>query len=336
MKPLMAEFFRRHAKGDKWVPFHTVLGTHELYIQRRIGGLPYLSEGEKYALACGFSGSRWPELYDECVMDPCFPPGAGPASPEGRALLADPAEAFQRGGVVHRRFDTYRARGGRLHTLAYSPRPIPTGASGDEYTFYILERTRTFLEMGKALHPQLDSLVKSGGWQAVDAAMQQTKWLGPTLGKMFLVSTHLAIPRLGLLEHGTEVGIGAQEAFKLVYPGIQAPKDFSMLPDRRELLLGLRRQVCGPDGASGLDALEPRLRPMVAWCAERAKARYGPLGVPAECFSDHLGVLDFQVALCEWRKFRNNVDHRRTSGRGVLLGAADPGPLPSKKKRKTK
>jgi hypothetical protein len=227
----------------------------------------YLSEAERYALACGFSGSRWAPLYLEAILDPCFPPVGSTEhahlSPERRAearlILDDPATALARGGLVHGRFLAYRARGGKLHTSCFSPRPVPKGAVGDEYTFYILERTRTFLEMGKAVFPQLATLLAKAptatapstgpaapsvaavpsaaagsagsapsaagaSWEAVDDLLQETRWVGPTLGKMFLVSTHLCQPRLGLLASGCEVGIGAQEAFKLLWPGSQAPK----------------------------------------------------------------------------------------------------------------
>lgn len=281
LQPLMDTFFSRHAKGDKWVPFHAVLGHHETYIIQRIWSLKYLSGGERYALSCAFSGSRFPALFDETVMDPCFPPQLKDdggeetttaeqqqqqqqPTAEGRLILDNPSVAFARGGSVHKRFLAYRKRGGKLHTTAFSPRPVPAGACGDEYTFYILERTRTFFEMGKALYPRLDGLVAGtttptkqeaeaeavvggggassasasatsgeasggaagaeggGGWEAVDLAMQETKWVGPTLSKMFLVSTHLCLPRLKLLDAGIEVGIGAQvtgiviESFKCI------------------------------------------------------------------------------------------------------------------------
>jgi len=258
LQPLMDTFFSRHAKGDKWVPFHAVLGDHETYIIQRIWSLKYLSEGERYALSCAFSGSRFPALFDEAVMDPCFPPQLKDGesetttaeqqqqqpTAEGRLILDNPSGAFARGGSVHMRFLAYRKRGGKLHTTAFSPRPVPAGACGDEYTFYILERTRTFFEMGKKLYPRLDGLVAGkrtptkqeaekavvggggassasasatsggGGWEAVDLAMQETKWVGPTLSKMFLVSTHLCLPRLKLLDAGIEVGIGAQVDFE--------------------------------------------------------------------------------------------------------------------------
>mmetsp|Transcript_53973 Transcript_53973/g.123008 ORF Transcript_53973/g.123008 Transcript_53973/m.123008 type:complete len:423 (+) Transcript_53973:67-1335(+) len=325
MSPLMEEFFSRHAKGDKWVPFHAALGEHELYIFTRIWSLRYLEESERYALACGFSGSRFPALFDEAVMDPCFPAAAEACPPEGRELLDRPAHAFRRGGPVHGRFLAYRARGGKLHTSAFSPRPVPRGAVGEEYTFYIMERTRTFLEMGQALHPKFAKLCAERGvlaWETVDSELQKAKWVGPTLSKMFLVSTHLCLPRLQLLDQGVEVGIGAQEAFKLLLPGIQPAKDFSMLPDRRDILLALHAKV---SAAPFLAAHEPRLAPMARWCATEARAAFAPKGVPPECFGQGLSLLAFQVNLCEWRKFRNNVDKKRTAARGMGVNVGENG-----------
>ncbi|MEC7424527.1 MAG: hypothetical protein VX844_07980, partial [SAR324 cluster bacterium] len=97
------------------------------------------------------------------------------------------------------------------HTHTHTHTSFP-GASGDEYTFYILERTRTFFEMGLGIFNRLDSLKQSGGWEAVDAEIQKTKMIGPTLGKMFLISTHFGLPNLHLLDEGVEVGVGAQES----------------------------------------------------------------------------------------------------------------------------
>ena len=47
-------------------------------------------------------------------------------------MFADPAAAFRRGGAIHKRFDAYRARGGKLHTNCFSPRPVPPGAISHE------------------------------------------------------------------------------------------------------------------------------------------------------------------------------------------------------------
>jgi hypothetical protein len=47
MSALMRAFFDRHAKGDKWVPFHPVLGTHERYVH---AGMPPRGKNASYQL----------------------------------------------------------------------------------------------------------------------------------------------------------------------------------------------------------------------------------------------------------------------------------------------
>jgi len=314
MGELMDTFFSRHARGDRWIPFFPVLGEHELYIMTHIWSLNGLNAKKKYALSCAFSGSRWAPLFEEAIM--CLFDGKKELCDEAKLMFEDPQKAFRRGGGIHERFLAYRARGGKLHTTCFSPRPVPRGAKGDEYTFYILERTRTFFTMGLEIFDRLGTLKRTGGFEAVDVEMQRTKWIGPTLSKMFLVSTHFGLPDLHLLDEGIEVGIGAQESFKILYPGIQAKKDYKMLPDRRDILVSLLSHV--HDLVSSPSSIEPRLIPMIKWCAQRAKQKYRN-SIPSECFEDHLGVLVFQVALCEWRKFRNNVDKRRKAGRGMSV-----------------
>jgi hypothetical protein len=266
MAPLMNEFFSRHARGDRWVPFFPVLGEHELYLMRRIWALRGLDTKQKYALSCGFSGSRWPPLFEEAILCSFSANDRNAVakedeshelSTEARLLFKDPHAAFRRGGAIHKRFLAYRERGGKLHTTCFSPRPVPPGASGKEYTFYILERTKTFFVMGLDLFGRLDALKESGGWEAIDRALQETKWVGPTVSKMFLVSTHFGLPALHLLDEGIEVGIGAQESFKILHPGIQPAKNFDMLPDRREILVSIFKHVRSLLGDATSSATSP-------------------------------------------------------------------------------
>ena len=64
-------------------------------------------------------------------------------------------------------------------------------------------------------------------------------------------------------------------------------------------------------------ALEPRLKPMVAWVAERTRAKFGC--IPAGAIADSFTIYDLQVQLCEWRKFRKSIDARRSIRRGSFV-----------------
>ena len=172
--------------------------------------------------------------------------------------------------------------------------------------------------MGLGIFNRLDSLEQSGGWEAIDREIQKTRMIGPTLSKMFLISTHFGLPDLHLLDEGVEVGVGAQESFKILHPGIQGKKDYKPLPDRREILVSLLNHVSDlvDPSKDSSSCIEPRLVPMIKWCAQRAREKYKGVISPKN-FLDHLNVLDFQVVLCEWRKFRNRVDPKRKGGRGM-------------------
>ena len=123
-------------------------------------------------------------------------------------------------------------------------------------------------------------------------------------------------PDLRLLADNIEVGVGAQEAFKLLYPGIQKKKDYSPLSDRKTVLKELLEHI-----TCNVDVIEPRLRPMIKFCAERAQHRYRGV-IPLASLETTLSLLNLQVGLCEWRKFRNNVDPKKTCRRGMVPSVA--------------
>ena len=56
---------------------------------------------------------------------------------------------------------------------------------------------------------------------------------------------------------------------------------------------------------------------MIAWVAERTRAKFPD--IPAAAIAGAMTIYDLQVQLCEWRKFRKNVDKRRSVARGVVL-----------------
>ena len=56
---------------------------------------------------------------------------------------------------------------------------------------------------------------------------------------------------------------------------------------------------------------------MVAWVAERTRAKFGC--IPAGAIADSFTIYDLQVQLCEWRKFRKSIDARRSIRRGSFV-----------------
>ncbi|EGB03911.1 hypothetical protein AURANDRAFT_67589 [Aureococcus anophagefferens] len=147
--------------------------------------------------------------------------------------------------------------------------------------------------------------------------------------KMFLVSTHLAYPAAKILDGSCAVGDGAEAAFDYLYPGVP-PRSRSV---HRGALLSILNDALGTPAK--VDALEPRLLPMLRFVAAAARARFGSMFAPV--VSESITPYDLQVNLCEWRKFRTKVDRKRLCRRGAVLdrGRAERAAADARKQRKS-
>jgi hypothetical protein len=200
----------------------------------------------------------------------------------------------------------FRDRGNKLHTRAFNSYP-QRGDGGANYCDYIIHRHAHFAEIGLAAY---DLVAAPGGVSlaALDACYRGFDRIGPTMSKVLLVTNHLWRPHLNILGDDCEVGDGADEAFSFLY-GARGGGDAA----RKRRLRHLFDHLNSP----ALDAAEPRFRPMIAWVAERTRAKFPD--IPAGAIAGAMTIYDLQVQLCEWRKFRKNVDKRRSVARGVVL-----------------
>jgi len=162
----MDRFFAGPALGDKWVPWSTACGDHEVFIAQRIyRDLTHLDDEEKYLAHMLFRGSSCVPLFEHIFLRHCLrAPGANVSGSEAeskwKALLHTPKFVFTRGGWLHNLFVSYRDLGGlnrKLHTSCYRSRP-PKGAAGEDFTWYIVERTLLFVSMGKAVYDAIENL----------------------------------------------------------------------------------------------------------------------------------------------------------------------------------
>ncbi|KAH8062430.1 hypothetical protein JL722_3348 [Aureococcus anophagefferens] len=347
-EPLMEAFLLGGcARGDKWMPWHCALGAHERYLLEVVYALPRLeSDRDRYILGYAFSGSREIELFER-ILRPLFEADASDDDAAlGRSLLDDPHAALRRDGELHRRYAAYRAEDKKLHTTAYLCHP-PRGSSGDEFVCYIIDRTARFVVLGARIYALLRAKLGDGfeAWAAthrpappaaagaaappaapppslggpdlklsLEQALLQEDEIGPTMTKMFLVSTHLAYPAAKILDGSCAVGDGAEAAFDYLYPGVP-PRSRSV---HRGALLSILNDALGTPAK--VDALEPRLLPMLRFVAAAARARFGSMFAPV--VSESITPYDLQVNLCEWRKFRTKVDRKRLCRRVLDRGRA--------------
>jgi hypothetical protein len=298
----MARFLCTKAKGDKWVPFHAVLCDHERYIFENIYTFANLTERQRLCLAFAFRASSWTALFDHLYI-PILRKHAEGDSAELDAILTNPEIAFERNGCMHQKYTEYRNGGGKLHTSSYSCHP-PSGAKGEEYTFYIMMRTALYIRLGGKVYDLLEPHVTGQPVGAplkmdeLDKLLQSEHRVGPTTSKMFMVTIHLRFPQLGLLSTECQVGDGASAAFLLLFPRVHS-KVFGQKETRQAIFHKMYTYILGH-----LKTLEPRLLPMIQWTANVAREKYAGI-IHCHAFSDSLSAYDLQVNLCEWRKFRS-------------------------------
>lgn len=291
---LMADFFRGPARGDRWVPWHTVTCDQELFLMQRVRRLSQLSEEERCMACFAFSACRCLPLWEEIVVP----------------YLQSPLEPsfFAQGSSFHARLVEYRKRGHKLHTSAFNCYP-PRGASGDAFVDFIADRHVHFAAIGRAAYPLLSSKKPNAPrgpklMDALDRLFRSFRRVGPTMSKVLLVTCHLWWPHLAILDRGCEVGDGARQAFAYLYPNEDHHTKRRALLKRLHAFL---RTKC-PDH---------RLPHMIAWLAKQTRAKF-PI-IPPDSIAGKMTIYDLQVQLCEWRKFRKSIDTKRTIGKHIIL-----------------
>ena len=121
LQPYMKRFFDTKAKGDKWVPWHTCLGTHEKYTFQSIYSLAHLDDKEKYLLLFAFRATSWIPVFKSIILPYFTAQGADRANSaawkEWKRMLHQPKQVFCAGSTVHKKFKRFKAQpGNKLHT----------------------------------------------------------------------------------------------------------------------------------------------------------------------------------------------------------------------------
>jgi hypothetical protein len=256
MDGVMGAFRQSLATREGWMPFHACLGSSEMYLfalredpayeamvpeqpaeqaatlppaavrsylsrAHRVRGLVaagIIDDVEVYALQFAFRASSLIPLFDSLIMSLFFEPGAEtpghPAHTRWKQVLGNPQVAFARGGDMHEAFRTYRQRGEKLHTTSY--RCVAHGCSGENFTFFITERTGIMIALASKVHALIKPHLQSTGgelknemknvdssalFEKIDQLVCSYPFVGPTMSKTVMLTTHLHFPGLRLLDH---------------------------------------------------------------------------------------------------------------------------------------
>ncbi|CAE7547877.1 NAMPT [Symbiodinium sp. CCMP2592] len=288
-------------KKEKWMPFHTVLGAHELFIVENIHHNAELQWDEKCRFLAMF-------VFRAHCRGTIFREAQLPHMRRNE-FWKDPVSYFQQNGKITRSMLSYRKKTGQpLQTSAFLAIPERLCQDDDENLAQnVAQRTRTLLEVAEQLWPILrdDRLSSVEKFEQISRAIQAGYRLGETWAKMLMVSIDIAHPKEQLLANNCDVGVGALKALQRLFNG-NCPLD---------LRCALRRATCAANESPGRSAQD--FWGLLSQVEAMAKTHFAklPLVLQQVSSQNQLSVVTMQVQLCEWRQF---MDHLAKTGAAVL------------------
>ncbi|CAK9062276.1 unnamed protein product [Durusdinium trenchii] len=285
---------------ERWVPYHTVLGVHELFLMEAGGALNKPARGMALAqrLKCCeavHSRTDWTEKQKflaifvfraHCKRD-LFSQAQVPLMK--KEFWKNPVKAFEPEGRMEKAILSYRKKTGNpLLTNCF--RIIPERVLKDNDA-NLVRSIVTRLTTRLSVHPNHRSTVQNKKLSAKDKLadisemIQSTEGCGDTWAKMLTVCIDLAYPKEKILDADCDVGVGAA-------PPLQCLLGNAKLPDRRSALRELLGKVNKSQSASAkhfwkyLTEVETSMR---------QKFRHLPL----------VSRSAPRVQLCEYRQFRH-------------------------------
>ncbi|CAK9051555.1 unnamed protein product [Durusdinium trenchii] len=277
-------------KKEKWMPFHTVLGSHELFIVQNIHhnkDLPW-NEKRRFLAMFVFRAHCRSNVFREAQL---------PLMLE-EDFWRDPVAQFADDGPATQCMLVYRRKSRQpLQTSAFLAIPERLCQDDDEnLARNVAMRTRTLLEVAEKVWPivhnaKLPSLEK---FEEISKTIQAGRRLGETWSKMLMVSIDIAYPHLQLLASTCDVGVGALKALQRLFPS-------NSMDDPRDVLGNATRAA----NSSQASAAQSFWR-LLAKVESLAQKRFAQLPLVLEQVSTRPGQLSavtMQVQLCEWRQF---------------------------------
>ncbi|CAK8988036.1 unnamed protein product [Durusdinium trenchii] len=274
---------------ERWVPYHTVLGVHELFLMEAVHSRTDWTEKQKFLAIFVFRAHCKRDLFSQAQV-PLMK----------KEFWKNPVKAFEPEGRMEKAILSYRKKTGNpLLTNCF--RIIPERVLKDNdanLVRSIVTRSARLLKMADKAYEVVQNKKLSAKDKLADISemIQSTEGCGDTWAKMLTVCIDLAYPKEKILDADCDVGVGAA-------PPLQCLLGNAKLPDRRSALRELLGKVNKSQSASAkhfwkyLTEVETSMR---------QKFRHLPLVVKqADTKKHHMSASTLQVQLCEYRQFRH-------------------------------
>ena len=198
---------RNQGKNEKWVPYHTVLGVHELFVVKEIhhAKVSCWTPYSRFVTMCIFRSHCSLNLFQR-VQRPYL---------EQASFWKDPVAGFALKTPLHLDTMKYRKAGNALQTSSFLIIPERLVDDADEnLVMNLMIRTQRLIQLADKLWPLVsDKKAPQNSealFQTISSMISEVCNLGETWVKMLMVCIHLAYPNLSLLQNRCEVGTGAK------------------------------------------------------------------------------------------------------------------------------
>lgn len=278
---------------EKWIPYHTVLGVHELFSVTEIRNAAGLDERQRFLALFVFRAHCKPDLFKKVQLPHL----------QREGFWADPVAAFEAGGPLEREMLDYRvATQLPLQTNAFRAIPKRLCDDGDlNLVRNITNRTQALLRVGAEVWPLLKAeLEPTELFAEIGAKVQQVPGFGDTWAKMLTVAIDICYPDLGLLGEQCDVGTGALLGLQILLREQRLGNSRSSLQQAQAMV----NEAACPEAAYFWEVLRQ--------VEELGKTRHDkPLVLrQLNTLPKAMSASTLQVQLCEWRQF---CDHLQRS-----------------------
>lgn len=295
-------------KRDKWMPFHTVLGAHELFAVQQIHHRKdQWDQRQRFIALFVYRAHCRGDLFNDLQLDYLKRP----------SFWKDPCSYFSQNGVLTKAMIKYRKNGKPpMQTHAFRCIPARLLENNDEnLVLNICNRTSMLIKTADKILPILNDSSKNATekFQEISTEFRARKGIGDTWCKMLTVSLDIAFPSLGLLKEHCDVGTGAIGGLERLMPTLGSLEGDQ--PQAQSALDTVTAAINAKDAAVDNAVTFWKLLPEVEQVAR-------------DTYSDHQLVLDqmdtpqfglsaatVQVQLCEWRQLHDYLKKRQSRKR---------------------
>ncbi|CAK0803996.1 unnamed protein product [Prorocentrum cordatum] len=231
---------RNLGSNEKWVPWHTVLGVHELFLVKSVHGanVPWWTDYHRFVAMFLFRCHCKMDLFLEVQMPHL----------SKEAFWRDLEASFAPESQMEKDIAKFRSSTGRaLQTACFLIIPERLLKDDDANLIRnIVLRSQRLVGLANHLWPLVNDEKTSVNekYDAIRQAILGVRNLGDTWVKMLMVCMDICLPGLGLLTSRCEVGVGAADPLRklLVEEGLLAPPP----PPRLKVDAGLEsRKLAG-------------------------------------------------------------------------------------------